>query len=48
MNLASSKPLEKLREKEKTLANDLVIIKKAIEIMEQNPDWAIIIEAMNH
>lgn len=42
------KPLEKLKRRQSELTSDLEIIKKAIEIIEGNPDWAILWEAMNH
>lgn len=42
------KPLERLKDKQKQLKEELEVITKAIDILEKNTDWSILFEAMNH
>lgn len=40
--------IERLKEKEEEKRQELETLQKAIKILEENVDWAILMEAMNH
>jgi len=40
--------IERLKEKKQEKEQELEILTKAIKILEENVDWAILMEAMNH
>ena len=42
------KIIDRLKRKEIEMSADLEVIKKAVIILENNPEWSILLEAMNH
>lgn len=40
--------IDRLKSKQEEKSRELEVLIKAIKILEENTDWAILMEAMNH